>query len=99
VELQLRPAHQEYRVQIKDFPRYCKEMKLNHAKMEAVATGKQYEHTGWVSDANAGALYDQTRAGAPPIIADGQSATPEKQVMQLKMYQPAWEPIIYSPNK
>lgn len=98
VELFQMQGRQQYRVLVKDFAVFCREMKLDHKKMEAVATGQQPEHRGWISGGYAGRLYDMTGSYMPPTCAEDQAA-PEPKEKRLSVYQATPDPITYTPAK
>ncbi len=107
VELWQRQGRQQYKVLVKDYPQFCRDMKLNYKEMEAVATGSQYEYKGWISAGNSGFHYDQTRAAPPPPTpraladaeADRDQAKRTPKVKQMSAYTPSPDPITYMPTR
>ena len=108
VELWQQSDRQRYKVLCKDLAQFAKDYRLNFRELEAVATGAQYEHKGWISEGNSGYLYDQTRSAPPPnpriaaseaADAAQYTAAREKKVKRMSGYVPSPEPITYTPAK
>src|SRR5262249_13353135 len=103
IELYQAQSRQEYRVLVKDFPQFCKDMKLNHAEMEKVVTGKQREHKGWIG-AITGNPYDMGSPYMPPAYAGDQDAPehphiPQPKEKRLMNFAPFQERIDWTPAK
>jgi hypothetical protein len=108
VELYQQSDRQQYKVLCRDLPQFAKEYKLNLKELEAVATGTQYEHKGWISGGYSGHHFDMSRAAPPPNprrMADEAEdvaqykAARETKVKRMSGYTPSPEPITYTPAK